>query len=158
MPHLHRRILAHVTYANLVSSAALLVALGTGTAYAANTISSADIIDGEVNHADLNGSAVAGDRVVDGSLTLRDHSGADVQTTMKVSKARPGTCLTSTVGVPGARPGQLVVLSPMGKPKKGVVLSATRVPANDLVEVGVCNVGAKTAKRSALRVRIVTFD
>lgn len=45
-------------YANITSTAALVVALGTGGAYAANTISSDDIIDGEVKTADLGNAAV----------------------------------------------------------------------------------------------------
>ncbi|KAA1415419.1 hypothetical protein F0U44_20720 [Nocardioides humilatus] len=45
-------------YANITSTAALVIALGAGGAYAANTISSADIIDGEVKTADLGDGSV----------------------------------------------------------------------------------------------------
>ena len=178
MPTLPRRIAARLTYANLVSTAALVVALGAGTAYAANTIGSPDIIDGEVSHADLNAAAVegdrivdgsvghadlnagavAGDRVTDGSLSLLDLSGADLSTTVGFPKLKPGKCLTTTIGVAGARPGQLAAMTPLDPVKKGLVLSAQRVPANDQLEVGACNVGARTVKASAVRVRVVTFD
>ena len=56
---------------NVVAFLALFVALGTGGAYAANTIASTDIIDGEVKSADVK----------DESLTTFDVStflGADV--------------------------------------------------------------------------------
>ena len=43
-----RRIRPRLTYANVVSGLALFVALATGGAYAANTVFSADIVDGEV--------------------------------------------------------------------------------------------------------------
>jgi hypothetical protein len=152
------RLLAHLTYANLVSTAALVVALGAGTAYAANTIFSADIVDGEVQHADLAAGAVAGDRVADGSLTLLDLSGVDVATTVSVPRLKPGKCLTTTIGVAGARPGQLIAMSPLDKLKKGIVVSAQRVPANDQLEVGACNVGTKAARAAAVRLRVVSFD
>ena len=49
MPALRRRL----TYANLVSTVALVAALGTGTAYAANTVFSTDIVNGEVKAVDI---------------------------------------------------------------------------------------------------------
>ena len=178
MSKLLRRIAAGLTYANLVSTTALVVALGAGTAYAANTVFSTDIVDGEVKHADLAADAVAGDRivdasvghadlgadavsgdrVVDGSLTLLDLSGVDVATTVSVPKLKPGKCVTSTIGVAGARPGQLMAMSPLDRLKKGIVLSSQRVPANDQLEIGACNVGAKPAKAAAVRVRVVSFN
>jgi hypothetical protein len=158
MPTLPSRIRLRFTYANVVSTVALVAALGTGTAYAANTIGSVDIIDGAVAHVDLAGDAVAGDRVVDHSLTLVDLSGADVQTTVGLPRLKPGRCVTSTIGVTGARPGQFAALSPLTALRKGVVLSAEAVRADDQMEVGVCNLGNRTAKASAVRVRVVSFS
>ena len=43
-----RKLRTHLTFANVVSALALFVALSTGTAYAANTVFSSDIVDGEV--------------------------------------------------------------------------------------------------------------
>jgi len=83
-----------VTYANVTSTLALFLALSTGTAYAADTIFSTDIVDGEVKNpdlasnavttgkigsgqvrvADLGAGAVSTDKVLDGSL-----NGADIQ-------------------------------------------------------------------------------
>jgi hypothetical protein len=152
------RLLAHLTYANLVSTAALLVALGAGTAYAANTVFSSDIVDGDVMHADLNATAVAGDNVVDGSLTLVDVAGADVATSVSVAKTKAGKCSTRTVAVAGAHAGQVAMLSPLGSPARGLVLSGARVSGPDVVAVDVCNVGKKTAKPSTIGVRVLTFD
>ena len=87
--HESRRLL---TYSNVASTLALVVALGGGTAYAAATIGSASIIDDSIRSRDLrNGdvqgrdlaaasvtspklaaSSVSGDKVLDGSLTLTD--------------------------------------------------------------------------------------
>lgn len=64
---------------NLVAYLALFVALGTGTAYAANQITGKDIArnavkakhikDGQVKTAELGAGAVTGAKVVDNSLT-----------------------------------------------------------------------------------------
>ncbi len=54
-----RRLLRGFTFANVCSFLALTIALGTGTAYAANTVFSTDIVDGEVKNVDLAGNSVA---------------------------------------------------------------------------------------------------
>jgi hypothetical protein len=74
-----RRLL---TYSNVASTLALVVALGGGTAYAAARIGSADIIDNSIQSRDLRDSdvrgrdlaadSVRGDKVRDGSLGLAD--------------------------------------------------------------------------------------
>jgi len=48
-----RKIREHLTYANVMSTIACFAFLATGTAYAANTIGTNDIIDGEVKNADI---------------------------------------------------------------------------------------------------------
>jgi hypothetical protein len=58
-------------YANTTATLALIVALG-GTAYAANTIRSSDIINGQVKRVDLANNAVTSAKVLDGSLLSKD--------------------------------------------------------------------------------------
>ena len=53
------RLRRSLTFANVCSFIALTVALGTGGAYAANTVISADIVDGEVKTEDLGYHAVS---------------------------------------------------------------------------------------------------
>jgi hypothetical protein len=77
------RIRRHLTFANVCSFLALTVALSTGTAYAANTIFSTDIVDGEVKAPDLGGAAVTAPKIAPGavrSAAVRDGSlvGADL--------------------------------------------------------------------------------
>ena len=48
---------------------ALLIALTTGTAYAANTVFSTDIVDGQVKTVDLANGAVAVTKLADGAIT-----------------------------------------------------------------------------------------
>ena len=56
------RLRPRVTFANVCSFLALLIALGTGSAYAANTVFSTDIVDGEVKTADIANNAVPAPR------------------------------------------------------------------------------------------------
>ena len=79
-------------------------------------------------------------------------------TSVSVPKTKSGKCVTATVAVAGAHPGQVAMLAPLGTPKRGLVLSGQRVAGLDQVAVDVCNVGPKTAKPSSIGVRIVTFD
>ena len=83
-----RRLFDRLTYANVVASLALFVALG-GSAYAVNTVRSTDIVDGEVKSVDIGNGEVGsndikttasttpplGADVVDGSLTGDDVAG-----------------------------------------------------------------------------------
>ena len=52
----------------MCSFLALLIALGTGSAYAANTVFSTDIVDGEVKTADLDNNAVRSTKIGTGQV------------------------------------------------------------------------------------------
>jgi hypothetical protein len=66
------RIRGRLTYSNVTSTLALMIAVAGGTAYAANTITSSDIIDGEVKTADLGANAVTSAKIADGQVTEAD--------------------------------------------------------------------------------------
>jgi hypothetical protein len=84
-----------MTYANVASTLALVLALSGGAAYAANTIYSADIVDGQVKRPDIGANAVTSGKVGDDSLT-----GADIleSTLLGVNAGRLG----------GYNPGDLI--------------------------------------------------
>jgi hypothetical protein len=63
------RIRERVTYANVTSSLALVIALSTGTAYAANTIGTSDIIDGEVRSVDIRNGTITSDDMASSAIT-----------------------------------------------------------------------------------------
>ena len=63
------RLRRSLTFANVCSFIALTVALGTGGAYAANTVFSADIVDGEVKTADIGFQAVVNSRLAPASVS-----------------------------------------------------------------------------------------
>lgn len=79
LPHPHR---PRLTYANVASTLALVVATSTGGAYAAATIGSAQIKDdavksrhiaaGNVKTPDLRDGAVTGAKLADGSVSAAD--------------------------------------------------------------------------------------
>ena len=58
-------------YANVTATMALVVALG-GSAYAANTVRSSDIKNGEVKRVDLANNAVTSGKVSNGTLLSKD--------------------------------------------------------------------------------------
>jgi hypothetical protein len=76
---MRRRVLAHLK-GNVVAYLALFVALGGTSAYAANTVFSTDIVDGQVNSADVKDNSLntfdvhsfLGVDIVDGTITGAD--------------------------------------------------------------------------------------
>ncbi len=57
---MRRRFLSHLTYANVMSTLAVVLVIGGGAAYAANTIISTDIVNNEVYGADVRDDTLAG--------------------------------------------------------------------------------------------------
>jgi hypothetical protein len=99
-----RKLSARLSYANVMATLAFILALGGTSAYAADTVLSSDIKDGEVHAEDLansaviagklNNSAVNSGKVQDGTLTgtdVKDDAlkGADIDETT-LSGGAPG--------------------------------------------------------------------
>ena len=74
-----RRIRNRLTYANVVATLALVIAVAGGTAYAANTVFSTDIVDGEVKIADIGQGAVATSEVLNDTATGGGLTAADLR-------------------------------------------------------------------------------
>jgi hypothetical protein len=74
-----RRIRSHLSFANIAAGLALVIALGTGTTYAANTVFSSDIVNGEVKIADIGPGAVATSEVLDDTATGGGLTAADLR-------------------------------------------------------------------------------
>ncbi len=62
-----RLVRSHLTYANVMATLAVFIALG-GTAYAVNTVFSSDIVDGEVKTADLGANSVTDAKIAGGAV------------------------------------------------------------------------------------------
>ena len=80
------RFRSRLTFANVCSFFALLIALGTGSAYAANTVFSTDIVDGEVKTADIANNAVRSTKIGTGQVLNQD-LGADAVDGSKIFDA-----------------------------------------------------------------------
>lgn len=66
------RVRRNLSYANVMSSIAVFLAVATGGAYAANSVFSGDIVNGEVKTADIALNAITSGRVLDSSLSPFD--------------------------------------------------------------------------------------
>jgi hypothetical protein len=106
------RLRGRFTYANVVASLALFIALG-GSSFAAialtnNSVRSKHIKNGQVRNADVGRDAVTAQKVANGSLLVEDFGPGQLPAGaqgLKGDKGDPGT-----PGAPGA-PGETVVTS-----------------------------------------------
>jgi hypothetical protein len=78
------------SHATVVAYLALFVALGGTSAYAANTIFSADIVDGEVKTPDLAATAVTNNKLASGAVSLGKMAGDSVDASKVVDKSLTG--------------------------------------------------------------------
>jgi hypothetical protein len=164
-----RRMRRRLTFANVCSFLALTVALGTGGAYAANTIGSDDIIDesiqsqdikdgavrypdialnsitsgklvnGQVTASDVGANAIDSSKVLNDSLTTADLKGVAVNGAASVSGIPNGRCAQVTFSVSGTQVGETPLVSTRAAIQNGIVFYAQRVSNPGQIEVNVCN-------------------
>ncbi len=67
-----RAIANHLTYANVAATLALAIGVGGGVAYAADTVFSSDIVDGEVKTADIATAAVRSPQIANRQIRTGD--------------------------------------------------------------------------------------
>jgi hypothetical protein len=76
-----RKLRSRLTYANVTATLALVIAVAGGTAYAANTITSTDIVNGQVKSVDIGNNQVQGIDVkfdsLDGTRIADESIGTD---------------------------------------------------------------------------------
>jgi hypothetical protein len=108
----------HLSYANVMATLAFLIAVAGGTAYAANTVFSEDIVNGEVKAPDLHTAAVTGPKIRDGEVSnidlradavdgskIQDNS---ISSTEVVANSLNGSDITdATIGVTDLTAGAL---------------------------------------------------
>jgi len=87
-----------LTFANVCSFLALLVALGTGGAYAANTVFSTDIVDGEVKAVDLASNSVRTSKIGTGQVTSSDLAPPEPWTRVRAGSTTSDRCQNHNVG------------------------------------------------------------
>ena len=138
-----------LSYANVVATVALFLALGTGTAYAANTVFSTDIVDGEVKGVDIAQNTVGTSDVV----------GADLKTgSVSLTGVANGRCTQVTLSVAGTKLKEFPMITPLAPIQNGIVLRGQRVSSIGHVVMDVCNFsGTSMATISNLPVRVITY-
>ena len=68
LQHTARRLRARLTYANVMSTLAVVLLLGTGTAYAAGSIGSRQVIDNSLRSIDVRNDNLTGTDIKNGTL------------------------------------------------------------------------------------------
>jgi hypothetical protein len=76
-----RLLLRNFTFSNVCSFLALFIALSTGTAYAANTIGSDDIIDNSIASVDVKNAAITSNDLQNGGVKAVDLGADSVDST-----------------------------------------------------------------------------
>ena len=146
--------------AMVVACIALLSSLAPA-AYAANTVFSTDIVDGEVKAVDIDVNAVNSSKVASNSLTGADLKGANasaVKLSVAAGAVGKSRCKDISKSVSGASAGEAVVVSLEAAAPKGMVVYGAAVPATNTVKVKVCNLtGGASPAISNLPLRIFTF-
>lgn len=89
-----RKLRSRLTYANVTATLALVIAVAGGTAYAANTVFSADIVDGEVKAADLANNAVRTAKIADGQVTALDLAAPEPWLAVRAGSTTSDQCET----------------------------------------------------------------
>ncbi len=155
---------------------ALTIALGTGGAYAADTVFSADIVDGEVKSVDIGNNQVRSNKIGAGQVTTDiatgsrttgdiadrtvdadDLDGTDRSGSISVGAISNGRCITITGNVSGADPGDIAMTTVNGTIPSGMTIHAQRA-LTDQVLIKACNLtGATSAAITSLPVRVLTI-
>ncbi len=134
-------------HGTVVAYLALFVALG-GTAYAANTVGSDDIIDESIQSVDVKNQ----------TITTKDIAGADITGSIALSAIPNGRCSQLSVLVTGAKVGETAVVSTQGPLQNGIVLYAQGVPSKGHMTMNACNFSGTTMTPiSGLQIRVITF-
>jgi hypothetical protein len=134
-------------HGTVVAYVALFVALG-GTAYAANTVGSDDIIDDSIQSVDIK----------DQTVTTKDIAGVNVTGAISLSGIPNGRCVQVELSIAGAKPAEIAIVAPQASVQNGIVLDAQRVSVKGHVTMNACNFSGTTmAPISNLPIRVVTF-
>lgn len=120
------RILSRLTYADVMATVAMFLALG-GTSYAAvklsaNSVTSPTIADGSVATRDLADGAVTSAKVRDGSLSARDFAAGTLTAGPRGPQGRPGAGAKGDKGDKGD-PGSSAGSASVTRILKGTVTS-----------------------------------
>jgi hypothetical protein len=162
-----RSLQARLTYANVISTLALFLALGGG-AYAAidlvgrNDIKSKHIASGEVKRSDLGGDAVNSGKVDNKSLRLKDIVVAKDTRTINPGPLLQNQCQSFAGNFTGGpfsrvRPGDVALVFPISLPS-AIIPYGQLTPSGALgPNFAVCNMNHSTVDLDPTQFKIVVL-
>jgi hypothetical protein len=124
------------------------------------SMGSAELATNSVTTGELADNAVYGINVANNSLTTADFAGTDASGAISLGAGAVGTgrCKTYDISVPGAVPGQGVIISTKAATQAGIMIYGQRVSGAGTVDMVVCNLSGTTqAAITNLPIRTITY-
>ena len=139
------------SHPTIVSYLALFVALGGAGAYAADTVFSTDIVDGEVRTADLDGHAVTANKLAPGAVgTTRLGDGVVTE-----PKLADGAVATAKLGQIAVTNDKLATFAVTNDKLAADAVTSSKIPPET---IGSTDIGASAVKTSELALGAVTSE
>lgn len=124
-----------------------------------NSLGAADLAPDSVGNSELQNDAVTSANVLANSLTTADIAGTSINGAVSFSGVPNGRCSQVTLGVSGAQPGEVPIISTKAALQNGIVLYAQRVSSVGHVEADICNFSGTTMTAiNDLPVRVITIN
>jgi hypothetical protein len=171
-----RQLRSRLSYANVMSTVGVFIALG-GTAYAVNTVGSSDIIDGQVKSVDVGDNEIGSADVKDNSINTFDvHSflGVDVvDGSLEDQDVGQGTFVDFTAQIPAIpahecrydpvtginAQGDHLLLTPESETSRtNVIYEIVYRNTEEAAYIHSCNVSNTNAAAAATQFNLLVFD
>ena len=135
-----RPIRKHLTYANVMATIAVFGVLGGGAAYAADTIGSSDIINGQVKSVDIGNNQIQSVDIKDGTLNDEDvGQGTFVNFTGTIGNVPAHGCVEQVVSGVNAQGDHLLLTPNFETQSAGLVYSAEYSAGTGSMLIQACN-------------------
>lgn len=118
-----------LTFANVCSALALFIALGTGSAYAANTIGSSDVIDESLQSVDIKNGTILGQDIAASALGTAKYKDGTITGVKLADGTIPGGKLA-----PNTLGGTQIVESDLGQVPSAAVAGSAPVRGREIVQ------------------------
>jgi len=161
------RLRSRLTYANVMSTVAVFGVLAGGTAYAANTIRSTDIVDGEIGSADVKDNSIntfdvhsfIGADVIDGTLEDQDvGQGAFVGFTAVIGTIEANSCKDLPISGINAQGDHLLATPNWDSSTGRVIYSIQWQAGNTTAQLQACNPTPTDAAEGNVFFNLLVFD
>jgi hypothetical protein len=175
------RIRNGLSFANVCSFLALVIATSAGGAYAASTITSADIVDRTIKARDIGRGAVTGDKILDrtintldvarggllgdnirdGSITMAQIAGGMAAQNIELEQGEfpIGECVNRDLHIDGFLPGQSAFVAFREPPPPGILFFGNNIAVENVVTISMCNFsGQQSPPVGRLGIFVLVFN